>query len=437
MTLIKLFTLASMMLIVVFNIAQASDINDQTSTTSKSKEVEDHSFLDKISKAKLLKVKPGLTSKTTHKKIEKALKYAAKEQYNHAADELIQLLKKTNKRKYEFAQVWQNLGFVLAQKGDYPKAMKALENSIKINSLPYADTMNSLYTIAQLNIATEKYSDALVVMNKWGSLAEKISPEAYVLWATAHAQAGNKEKALEFVNEAIKTTEKPQEKWLQFALALNHEMKKYGNALKILVMLTSSFPENDKYWKQLSSTYLSLEQDDKALAVMELAHKLNHIKAEADLLNMVSLYMYLNLPQKGAQLLEKELIAGRISSKQKNLELLSQAWLSAREREKALLVLDKAAKEDRTGNLYARKAFLHLEKEEWDNVIASLNKSLAKGHLDKKDRVYFALGIAQYNKKNFNAALSSFMEARKYASYKTSINRWIEQTKMDKLSQNI
>ena len=77
-----------------------------------------------------------------------------------------------------------------------------------------------------------------------------------------------------------------------------------------------------------------------------------------------------------------------------------------------------------------------MEKEEWDNVISSINSGLKKGNLDKKDKV-FALGIAQYNKKNFTAALSSFIKAKKFAKYKKSIERWIEQTKMDKLAANI
>lgn len=419
---VKIMTLLGMMFLAVINYSTASE-----GTTKKYT----------VSKKRLQKRRAGLTSKRTHKRLEKALRYAAKEKYNHAAEVLIELLKKTKKRKYEFAQVWQNLGFVLAQKGDHKKGIKALENSLKINSLPYGPSLNSLYTIAQLHIATENYKEAAVVLDEWKSLAEVIAPEAYILMATAQAQIGNKELALKYVNEAIKTTTKPQEKWLQFALALNHEMKKYNNALKILVMLTSAYPDNASYWKQLSSTYLSLERDTKALATMELAYKLNHVKTESDLLNMVSLYLYLDMPNRGAKLLEKEMIAGTIASKQKNLELLSQAWIQAKERKKALVALENAATKEKSGNLFARKAFLHLEKEEWDNVIASINKGIQKGNLDKKDKVFFALGIAQYNKKNFTAALNSFLKAKKFAKYKKSIERWIEQTKMDKLAANI
>ena len=115
-----------------------------------------------------------------------------------------------------------------------------MENS-RINSLPYGPSLNSLYTIAQLHIATENFKQAAVALKEWKKLAEVVAPEAYILMATAESQIGNKEHALKFVNEAIRKSSKPQEKWLQFVLALNHEMKKYGNALRF-VMLTSAYP---------------------------------------------------------------------------------------------------------------------------------------------------------------------------------------------------
>lgn len=387
-------------------------------------------------KRKLQNRKAGLTSQLTHKKLERAFSFAKREKYAHAQEVLIELLKLTKNRPYEYAQIWQHLGFILAQKGEMPKAIKALENSLALESLPYQQTLSSLYTISQLYMALEKWNEAHATMSKWVGLAEVPTAESYIMMGSILSQLEKKESALQYVNEAIKMSEKPQEKWLQFALALNHELKNYDNALKLLVILTASFPQNDKYWKQMASTYLSMNQDLKALTTMELAYKMNFIKDEKELLNLASLYIYLDMPIKGAMLIENEIKNQRIKPDVKNLELLSQAWLQAREFKQGLLALKSAAELAPQGELHARVGFLMLEKEEWSEAEKFLQAGIKKGSLKKPEKVHLAMGIARYNQKNKEGALSALYHARKLANEDKSINQWIEQIKMEQVALN-
>jgi tetratricopeptide (TPR) repeat protein len=385
-------------------------------------------------KNQLQKRKSGLTSRITHKKLEKAIRHQSHERYTDAIRILVKLLRKVKKRPYEFAQVWQNLGFVYAAKGDHKKAIKALSNSLKLKKLAYSPTMTSIFTIAQLSIALEDYKTAEEKLSLWFKLAEKPKAQAYVVMGIALSQNGKKEEALQYINQAIKLDRNPSERLLQMALALNYEMKKYKNALKVLAILTSTYPGNARYWKQLSSTYLSLRKDIKALATMELAYKLGHIVAEADLLNMVSLYMYQDMPEKGAGFLEREMIANNIKSNSKNLELLSQSWIQARENEKGLIALDSAAKKSKTGDLFMRKGFIQLEDENWNAAIKNLEKGLVKGIVKGKDKAYYALGVAHYNNKDFSKALNSLIKAKKLAINKKVISQWIEQIKKEQVA---
>ena len=125
--------------------------------------------------------KMGLISKSTHKRLERASLYLRHEKYNKAQEIYLELLKQTENRKDEYAQIWQQLGFMLAQKGDMDKAIKALENSVEVNALPYQLTMSSLYTLAQLNLAQEKFEKSEEVMRRWFGLAEGPQAEAYIL----------------------------------------------------------------------------------------------------------------------------------------------------------------------------------------------------------------------------------------------------------------
>jgi predicted Zn-dependent protease len=415
---VSLFSLVFVLVLASFEIAQAEHVDW------------------KAQKTKLQKIKHPMTSKVTAKRIDKAFSYSKREKYSHAIEVLVDLLKQTKGRNDESAMIWQQLGFVLAQKGDNEKAIKALENSLSFQVLPYQQTLSSYFTVAQLYFASEKYQLAEDRMMAFMNLAEEPSAEAYILTGSILSQNNKKEEALKFINQAIISSTKPQEKWLQFALALNHELKKYENAIKILVTLTSSFPTNDKYWKQLSTTYLSLNQDTKALATLELAYKLGHIKLESDIMNLASLYVYLDLPLKGAELLQKEISAQRVRKNPKSLDLLSQAHMMAKNKALAIVALEDGAQIAAHGDLEAKLGFLHFDDENWKLAEEKLNASLKKSSVKNPEKVYMALAMIKYNQKDFSGALEKLYKARKIDEKNQNIHQLIEQIKMDQVASN-
>lgn len=387
-------------------------------------------------KKNLLKRRAGLTSKITHKRLEKAFRYSRNKKNNKAIAELIKLLKQTKKRKYEYALVWQNLGFMLAGDGKTKKAIKALENSLKLNILPYGATLSSIYTLSQLHFAEENFEDAFNTLTEWFAYSNKPKAQAYMLMGMILGQKDQKEKALDYVNKAINLEKNPQEKWLQYALSLNHSLKKFKNAQKILITLTSQYPEKGKYWKQLYQTYLSTFNDKKALAVMEMAYKEGHIQEEKEILNMASLMIYLKMPFKAAVITEKEMKKNRILPTKDNFEFLSQAWYQAKEMDHALFALEQAGNISKDGQILAKKGFMLLQSDKWTDAILSFNKSLAKGKLKNESKVHFALGLAHYNTKDLASALEALENAQKLDKDNTSIVTWIDQIKNQKLAEN-
>jgi predicted Zn-dependent protease len=380
--------------------------------------------------------KMGLTSKVTHKRLERAYSYVRREQYSHAVEILIDLLKITKDRKDEYGQVWQQMGFILAQKGDFKKSLRALENSLSLNVLPYAQTMSTLYTMAQIEVTQENYAQAHKYMKTWFDYAEEPSADAYILMGTVLSQLEQKEEALKYVNQALIDTKVAPEKWLQFALALNHELKKYDNALKILATLTATYPDNGKYWKQFSATYLSLNEDKKALATMELAYKKGFMTEESDVMSMAGLYLYLNMPRKSVDLIQEEINKGKVSQNPKNYNMLFQANYQARDIEKALIALEEAAKLASDGEHYIRLGMIHLENEKWEKAISAFNSGLKKG-ATTPEKVYLGMAMAKYQQKDLTGALDTLFKARRHNPEDKSVIQWIDQIKNDllKLSQ--
>lgn len=387
-------------------------------------------------KERLMKRKAGLTSKITHKRLERAFRYSRNKEDNKAIKELLVLLKQTKTRRYEYALVWQNLGFTLAGAGQNKKAIKALKNALKVNTLPYAPTMSTLYTLAQLQFAEESFEESHQTMTEWFSLAEKRTAQAYMLMGMILGSKGEKAKALDYVNQAINMEKKPQEKWLQYALSLNHSLERFQNALKILITLTSQYPEKGKYWKQLYQTYLSLYQDEKALAVMEMAYKEGHLKEESEINNMASLMIFLKMPYKAAMIIDKEIQAGRVKETKENLELLSQAFYQAREVDMAVQVLERAGNLSNDGEILAKRGYMLLEKDKVAEAINSFEKSLLKGKLKDTGKVHYAIGLAHFSNNELDLALKSLKKAQKLKKNDTSVANLIDQIKNQKMAMS-
>ena len=376
----------------------------------------------------LKKRKLGLTSKVTHNKLEKAFRHQRAERFSQAIDGFLDLLRATKNRPEEHAQMWQHLGFALAQKGETKSAIKAIRSSLELNVLPYSQTLSSLYLLSQLQLSNESPKEALNLMRVWMSLADKPTPESRVFLAQLLSQNDLKSESLSQINQAILETPNPQEKWLQFALALNQELGQHANALKLLIQLTAQFPKEPKYWRQLGGTYLSLNEDKKALAVLEMAYKQGFITEESELSNLASLYIFLDVPRKGVELIDREIARGLLNRSAKTYEMLAQGHLAAKDREQSLIALNQAAELSKSGETLTRIGMIHLENEDWDKASDAFSRSLSKG-TKQPEKAYWGLAVSHLQKREMTEALKVLQKARAQNAQDRNIASLMEQVK--------
>jgi tetratricopeptide (TPR) repeat protein len=135
--------------------------------------------------------------------------------------------------------------------------------------------------------------------------------------------------------------------------------------------------------------------------------------------------LYHNIPYPAARVLEKAIAEGKVHGDAEAWELLANAWIAAREYERALEPLGKAAQLSKDGNLYVRLAQLYLQNEDWKNAAENLQKAVDKGGLKDPGNTELMLGIAYYNEKRIVEARSSFARARQHDSSREAADRWI------------
>jgi uncharacterized protein HemY len=348
----------------------------------------------------------------------------AKSKYAEALQALDELKDSSHLNDNEKALMWQTYGYVYASQAKYKPATDAFEKCLATGGLPDAAQLDTQYNLGQLYVAQERYNDAVRVFREWIAKAENPTGEAHYVYAIALIQSGDKRGALTQAELALSKTASPKESLLQLLLSLYVENKDYQKAIGVTEALVAYFPKKS-YWLQLSAVYSQVDDFKRALAALQLARAQGMIDDDRELNHIAQLYLYNEVPYEAAVLLEDGLASGKIEGTPQAWRLLSDAWISARERKKAEKPLDEAANRSGDGELYVRLAQIQFERRDWGGVRESLGHALRKGKLADPGNAQLLLGIASANDKKLEQARGAFEAAAQYEKYRRSAEQWL------------
>ncbi|RMF20781.1 MAG: hypothetical protein D6760_10790 [Deltaproteobacteria bacterium] len=320
--------------------------------------------------------------------------------------------------------VEQTRGYIASAQERYAEAAGAFERCLALEALPEGAQLNTQYNLAQLYLAMERFDDAIRTLKDWFARAENPAPSAYYLLAAAYMQSGRSDLALEPARKAVENSADPKEPWLQLLLALYLERKDYQRARTLLERLVARFPKKT-YWLQLSAVYAELGREKDTLAVMQIAYQKNLLDKDSELRNLARMYLYHEIPYRAARVLEKGLADGIVEPDAKAWELLADAWLSAREYDKAIEPLRRAAKLSDDGKFYLRLGRLFMERQEWKDAAQSIEAALEKKKLDERGKAWVLLGIARFSAGDRAGARRAFEKARTFEDGAAEAERWL------------
>lgn len=336
---------------------------------------------------------------------------------------------------YEKAMLWNFYGFIYYGKNDSEAAIAAFEKVVEQKNIPESLELSTLFSLAQLSMAAEKYNKTIDYLAKWQAVKGELNSNALVLKANAYYAMKDysaAEKAIsQVVADAYKNGNIPKENWLVLKRALHYELKQTAQVTEMSEQLVRHYSKAS-YWIDLANMYGETEQAEKQLSVMEAAYQQGFVTKKIDLQTLSQLYYESGAPYKAAKLLSKSIEDGIVLENVKILNYLAQAWLSAKETEKAVPVLRRAANLSKSGNLDARLAEALIELEQWQSAIDSANTAKQKGNLDRPGNLDVILGIAHFNLKQFDQAIASFSKATDKKQQRRIAEQWIKYAKKEK-----
>lgn len=363
-------------------------------------------------------------SESYFKQLEQAHRLLSEGSYEHASS-AVDRLAEGRLNPHEEALVWQTRGFIFALRNDYEQAAAAFEKCLALDALPDATALNTRYNLAQMYLMLERAQPAIAALAAWFEQAEHPTPDAYYLLAMAYVQADDYRSAVEPAEQAVARTEKPRESWLELLLSLYLQTNEYEKAAGVLERLVVLFPKKD-YWLQLAAIYGELQQEEKSLAVLDVAYQTGFLTEGRELRNLAQMYLYQEIPYRAAELLESALAEGRIEPDAESWQLLADSWLYAKEYDRAVEPLQRAAELTNRGDLYLRLAQLHLQLERWEDAHKAASAAVAKGKLAEVGAAHLVAGIAQYKRGAPDLARQAFAAAQSHERTRSAAVRWLE-----------
>ncbi len=351
---------------------------------------------------------------TTGKQLNAAIEFLNDNNFN-AAKGAIGKLDLETLSPYERSRVEQILASIAHSQDDYPGARKHLEAALTAGGLNVQEVTQIRFQIAQLYLAQEQWKQGAAALEEWFKVAESPNSAAYYMLASAYYQMQDYQRALAPARKAVEMTDKPQPAWVELVLALYLAQERWNDAIPMLKRLIAATPDNKTYWTQLWSIYGQQENYSQALVMLELAAHAGLLTESAEYTRMADQLMYVGIPYRAAEVLSNAIENKRVEADAKLYEKVGNAWLAAKEYERAIPQFKRAFEMSGNGDMSVRIGEIELQRNEWPGAEQALRQALAKGGLKDPPNVQLLLGIALFNQNKFDEARTAFETATRSA----------------------
>lgn len=319
------------------------------------------------------------------------------------------LEKRRNLKVSDQANIFQFAAYVRTQQDQNREAADYFQKAVDLNALAPAAQKGMILQLARVYGLLEEFEKALTAVNLWFEPGDYTPPQAQV--AEAHFLKGMILNRLKRMDEAVPEVEKAielsanvKEGWLQLLVSLYYQLDNFPKVAETLEKLIANFPDKKNYWTTISQIYAQLDRMDRALAMLQLAHQMNLLDKDREFLALSQHLINQEIPFQCGQTLEKAIGDKILAGDAKNYGFLANCWLVAREQQRALDPLLKGAEASEDGSLYLRLAYIHLQRDRYEEAIPVLQKALAKAKPGERGAVNLLIGVAQLGVKHLDEA---------------------------------
>ncbi len=374
------------------------------------------------------------------KLLQKAQKLAEGEKFAEALVILEDALTKA-KTPYEIAKTNQIKASYLYNIEKFDDALVAGRAAIAADGLDNVEHLQSKLFVAQLLNQSDKYEDAIVAFNAFAADAPKIKGAEYIMQASNYYNLDKYKDAIIFADKALATGDAPANAWYQIRINSLYQGEQYEAAAAYAKELMAKDPNNRQWLSLAVSSYLSLEKNSDALALLNDAKGKNQLDSEALWTQLYQLYSNNEQFSEAGAAIEEGIAKGFLKSDGKRMSSLGQNYYMGAQalegKPDAKPMMDKAIDafkraiplDPKSGEaeLWLGQIYL-LDKDEPKPGREYLASAVTKT-LDKPGNAYYLLGVAEDQNGNRVAAKAALVKAQGYPESKSNATSYLKNFK--------
>ena len=371
-------------------------------------------------------------------------------------------------KSYDRSVMWNAWAYVYMTDGKYPQAMDAYTKLMNEPEVTIGLRNGAILALAQLNLAQENYQKGIQLILQWMDEVETVTAQSWSLLGQAYFATNNYRKSMSSLETAISLAEeegyKPKESWYQLLAGCISELKEEIGEKESLLrqrdifeILVNLYPKK-LYFIQLGGVYGQLGRERDYMITLKAAYQKDFLDKESEYLALAQLLLLNKNPYWAAEVLVSgqqkivttvETVVDEVTKEEtkiektgpvvrdteKNLKTLADAWRMAQEIDKAIPILERAAKMSKDGKSYVLLGNLYLSEDKVQDAVSAIKKGLEKGKIKDLSQVYLTLGQAHFELEEFDEAKKNFRIAArdKKKKIKTQANNWIKYTENEEI----
>ena len=338
-------------------------------------------------------------------------------------DEALPLILKALENKkigaYAEAYTQQLLARVYWDQEKEDQAIEANKRAIELDALPNNSHYDLMYQLAQFQVQTEKYDDALATLARFKKETGDENAEQLALLGNIYYRLDKYQEAADTMKKAIAASPEPKESWNQILMASLFELDQYDEAAKVVNEQLSKNPKDIKLIKQLATIYVNGDKYPQAIEILSKAKNDGLIASSEDYMQLAKLYANADKPKEAAATLKEGMAKGVVATSFEANKLLGDVCSQAEDDPCAIEAYGKASAQATDGNIDYQLGYMLFYSERNAEAKQALERAIKRGGLRQEGEAYVLLGDIESYSSNDAAALAAWRKAEAFPSAKT------------------
>ena len=326
----------------------------------------------------------------------------AEKTYKYHADD------SASNKSYDHFVILRTYAYFLISQDRNEEALNYLKIADKKSRMPEYDVFMLKFVLGQVLYVNGEREEAKKAFLEWVDIGTKnefdLRPEGYATLATIFAQDSEWDDALIYITLALDNSSIFMENWAQLKFAIHVEKKQYMLALEVAQDLVRVKPKNKPYIEQMAGVYNVIKFEEESLAALEFKLQQNLLTKSSEYVNLANFYLYKKLPIDSSKVIEKGLKLKILKNDIKNNELLSNAYIIAKDFENAIRALVNVTKISDDSKYDYRIGQIYLQNSDYSDAIKFFKIAREKGWKSKPGSLELLIGICFIELDNFDSA---------------------------------